>query len=529
MISSLARSPNYKWYAFATMAVGTFASVVDHGSVGVALPTIATYFRTDIPSVQWLVIGYAMTIIALLLPMGRLADLITSKRVYIIGSFVTVAGAIAAGTATQLEVLVLARIVQGTGAAMTQGTGMAIMIGAFPANERGKSIGLIMTMVGTGAVAGPALGGFLVDAFGWRSVFFATVPMMAVSIALCIAVLTGADPMRQVRGAGRSRFDWLGAFLSSSALLALLLGITNAHRSGWTSPPILAAAAAFVALLAAFIWWELRCASPMLELRLFRRRNFFLGVTANFITFTGSSAVLFLMPFYLQNVLGYRPSVAGLAVVPGAMCMAILGPLSGRLSDRFGWRKFTVAGLVMSTTGIAILSQVTAESSLLHVIPALMLTSSGMGTFYSPNSSSILSAVERESHGVISGLVNLIRNAGNVISVAVATAIVTATMGSMGYEPSLDAVRHGTAVGVGAAFTVGLKYAYLTMMGSLLTALFLSALPTHRGGAGSAFAPPTRTIAPPGNGPGTGGLNHDHHERERLRRSDPRGVSQPGR
>ena len=482
MIASLARSPQYKWYAFATLAVGTFASVVDHGSVGVALPTIATYFHTDIPSVQWLVIGYAMTIIALLLPMGRLADLITSKRVYIIGSFVTVAGAVAAGTSSDLAVLIVARIVQGTGAAMTQGTGMAIMIGAFPPHERGRAIGLIMTMVGTGAIAGPAMGGFLVDAFGWRSVFFATVPMVAVSIALCVAILNSADQQRPVRGPGRGRFDWLGAFLSSSALLALLLGITNAHRSGWTSPPILAAGIGFVVLLAGFIWWELRCVSPMLELRLFRRRNFFLGVTANYMTFIGSSAVLFLMPFYLQNVLGYRPSIAGLVVVPGAMCMAILGPVSGRLSDRFGWRKFTVAGLTMSAVGIAILSRLSADSSLFHVIPALILTSSGMGTFYSPNSSSILSAVERENHGVISALVNLIRNAGNVISVAVATAIVTATMGSLGYEPSLDAVRHGTAGGVGVAFTMGLRYAYITMVGAVLVALFLSALPTHREG-----------------------------------------------
>ncbi len=480
MISSLARSPRYKWYAFGTLAVGTFASVVDHGSVSVALPTIATRFQTDIPSVQWLVIGYAMTVIALLLPMGRLADLITSKRVYIIGSFVVIAGSVAAGTSSELSVLIASRIVQGTGAAMTQGTGMAIMIGAFPPNERGKAIGLIMTMVGTGAVAGPALGGFLVDAFGWRSVFFATVPMVAISIAMCVAVLSSADQPRPVRGPGRGGFDWLGAFLSSSALLALLLGITNAHRTGWSSPPILGAVAAFVVLIGGFIWWELRIANPMLNLRLFRRRNFFLGVTANYLMFIGSSAILFMTPFYLQNVLGYSPSVAGLCVVPGALCMATLGPLSGRLSDRYGWRKFTVTGLMLSATGIAILSQVTAESSLFQVIPGLMLTSSGMGIFYSPNSSSILSAVERESHGVISALVNLIRNAGNVVSVAVATAIVTATMGSMGYEPSLDAVRHSTDSGVAAAFTTGMRYAFFTMIGSLSVALFLSALPTHR-------------------------------------------------
>ena len=146
-----------------------------------------------------------------------------------------------------------------------------------------------------------------------------------------------------------------------------------------------------------------------------------------------------------------------------------------------------------SAAGILILSQLSDDSSLWQVIPALMLTSSGMGTFYSPNSSSILSAVERESHGVISALLNLIRNAGNVVSVAVATAIVTATMGAMGYEPSLDAVRSGGAGGVGAAFTAGLKYAYLTMMGSVLLAMLLSALPTYRGGRRPVAAAPAES------------------------------------
>ena len=284
MIASLARSPRYPWYAFAAMAIGTFASVVDHGSVGVALPTIAGHFHTDIPSVQWLVIGFAMTIIALLLPMGRLADLIGAKRVYVIGCLVFVLGSLFAGAARDLSVLILARIVQGTGAAMTQGTGMAIVIGAFPPTERGKAIGLIMTMVGTGAVAGPVAGGFLVDAFGWRAVFLATVPLVLASAAWSLLAVEDREARRRP---GAARFDWPGAALAAGALLALLLGVTNGHRAGWTSPAILAAGGGFAALLAAFIRWELRCGSPMLELRLFRRRNFAQGTAANFSDFYG--------------------------------------------------------------------------------------------------------------------------------------------------------------------------------------------------------------------------------------------------
>ncbi len=457
--------------------------MVDYGSVGVALPSIATHFGADIPTVQWVVIGFAVTVIALLLPMGRLADLIGLKRVYIMGSLVFIAGALAAGMAPSLAFLALSRVAQGVGAAMTQGTGMAIVIAAFPPSERGKAIGLIMTMVGAGAIAGPALGGALVDALGWRSVFYANIPIMALSVATGMAVLRNHREDAATGGAGRGRFDWPGAAMSSGALVLFLVAITNAHRAGWTSPLILAAGAGVVALLAVFVWWELRRPNPMLQLRFFRRRNFSLGVSANFLTFLGSSAVLFMTPFYLQNVLDYSPRVAGLAMVPGALCMALVGPLSGRLSDRYGWRKFTVGGLCFSAAGIFILSQQTEGSSLLAVVPALTLQSIGMGVFYSPNTSAALSAVGRESYGVVSGFLNLIRNAGNVISIAAATAIVTATMGSLGYEPSLDAVRGATVSGVEMAFTAGLKRAYLTMVGCVLVAMFISALPLHRAAA----------------------------------------------
>jgi EmrB/QacA subfamily drug resistance transporter len=458
------------------VAIGTFASVVDHSSVAVALPSIATYFSTDIPSVQWVVIGFAMTIIALLLPVGRLADMVGLKKVYIAGSLVLILGAIIAGASNNLVILMLSRIVQGAGAAMTQGTGMAIIIAAFPTSERGKAIGLIMTMVGAGAIAGPAVGGLLVDALGWRSVFFANVPLVVAGVVLGLAVLADQPLEQRLKRGQRRGFDWLGASLSSLALLVLLIAISNAHRIGWLSLPILAAGVSFLVLLLTFIWWEERFSSPMLDLGFFRRRTFSLGVAAAFLTFLGSSATLFMTPFYLQSVLGFSPKAAGLVVVPGAICMTLLGALSGRLSDQYGWRMFTVGGLLLTFCGISMLTRLNENSSLLLVIPALVLQASGMGVFYSPNSSSVLSAVGRDSYGVVSAFLNLVRNAGNVTSVALATAIVTATMGSLGYEPSLDAVRGGTDIGVKQAFAVGLKYAYFTMAGCLLVAMAISAL-----------------------------------------------------
>jgi EmrB/QacA subfamily drug resistance transporter len=351
---------------------------------------------------------------------------------------------------------------------MTQGTGMAIVVSAFPAGERGKAIGLIMTMVGTGAVAGPAVGGVLVDALGWRYVFFLNVPLVLLGVAASLTILQGG-PAARLR-----RFDWIGAALSATVLVALLLVISNGYKIGWYSPVILTGAAVVMSLLASFIWWELRTSDPMLDLRLFQRRTFSLGSSSAFLAFFGSSGVLFLMPFYLQGVLGYSTVKSGLVVVPAALCMAVLGPISGRLSDRYGWRPFTVGGLALSVTGMFLFSQVTVDSSLALVMPALILHSSGNGVFYSPNSSSIISAVGQEHFGVIMGLLSLIRNAANVTSVAGATAVVAVTMGSLGYEPSLEAVRAGGA-GVGEAFTQGLRYTFMGMMGILTLAMVVSA------------------------------------------------------
>ena len=469
-----ASSPNYKYWAFGAIALGLFASVVDLDAVIVALPTIAGHFNTKLPTVQWVIISYVLTISALLLPMGRLADLVGRKRVYIAGGLVFVLGAALAARSTTLVMLILSRIVQGVGGAMTEGNGMAIITSAFPANQRGKAIGLIMLIVGLGVVAGPLIGGLLVDAFGWPYVFFVNIPPVLLGIGASLAILKESRRGGGSRDSG-SQFDWLGAGLSTGALIVLLLGMTNGHKFGWTSPVILVAMLGFLALLGAFIWWELRTSNPMLNLRFFGRKTFSFGVSAAFLMFLGTSAVLFLTPFYLQGVLGFSPTTTGLIMMSGAFSMTLMGPVSGVLSDRYGWRLFTVGGLASCAAGVFLLSQLTEESSLALVMPALILTNAGNGMFYSPNASSILNSVDLETYGIVSSLVNLVRNAGNIVSLAMATAIVTATMGSLGFEPSLDAVRETTEAGVGHAFSVGLRNAYLVMMVLLLIGTAVSA------------------------------------------------------
>jgi EmrB/QacA subfamily drug resistance transporter len=448
----------------AAVGFGTFASVMTYGSINVALPTIAAHFDTDLSTVQWVVIAEALTISALLLPMGRLSDLVGRKKVYVSGLAIFVGAAVFAGLSNSIMLLILTKVVQGVGAAMTQGTGMAIVTSVFHADERGKGIGTHMSIVGAGGMAGPVLGGLIVGSLGWRWVFFINIPLGLVAMAGALLIMDRRIFFQEKRG---TRYDWLGAAMSTGALVTFLMLMTNGHRVGWGSPPIVAAMLAFAGFMATFVWWELRTPAPMLDLRLFRRRVFALGVLASFLSFLGTSSLRFLMPFYLQGVMGLRPSQVGLAMLPTAVTMTVMGPLAGRLSDRYGWRPFNVAGLTLAAIGLYTISRVTATSPLTVVIVAMVIQSAGTGLFSSPNSTSIFNAAESSKHGVVAALLTLVRNSANVSSVAVATTIVTATMASKGYGPDLGDVGIAVDAALVDAFVSGLRLLY-TVMGSLL-------------------------------------------------------------
>ena len=463
---------NYKWWAFAALAIGLFSSVAYQGSIIVALPSIVDDFGTDLPTTQWVLIGYALTISAFLLPMGRVADMVGRKTIYLIGFTLFVIGAAVAGAAPGILALISATMFQGLGAAMTQGTSMAMIIAAFPAAERGKALGLQMSVVGAGAIAGPAFGGVIIDALDWRWAFYGNMLLAVVAVLTALVVI---DSSKAGQGSADQRsFDWLGAILSTAALVSFLMGMTWGPRVGWMHPGIATALGMFASLLVAFVWWELRCPAPMMDVRLFKRRLFSLGVMAGYLSFVGMNSTRFLMPFYLQAALGFSPGKVGLTLMPAAAMMVVAGPLAGRLSDRFGVRLFTIGGMAACMSGLLLLSTLTPSSSFLWAMAGLTIQSFGMGIFFPPNNSSILSAVESSKYGVISGFLQLVRNAGNLTSIAVATAIVTATMASLGYAPSLADVSIDSDPGLITAFTSGLSLAYRTMVAFVFVAMVAS-------------------------------------------------------
>ena len=471
----IANSANYKWWVYSAVAVAMFLTVMDQTSVNIALPRIADHFGADLPTVQWITLSYVLSTSAMVMPLGRISDMMGRKRVVITGFLIFMGAAALGGTAQAFPMILVAKIIQGVGAAAIQANGMAMVIEAFPQRERGKATGMYMTIIGTGSISGPIIGGFLVSSLGWRSVFFTAIPVGFIALLAAIVVLKGRNATMQ-GGSQIASFDLGGASLSSAATISLLLVITNAHRLGLTSPYIIAGFTIAVVLIAGFIWWELRAKDPMLDLSFFRSTVFSLGVSARFLSFLGGSSVFFLMPFYLIQGLGYPANRAGLLMVPGSLSMAIMGPISGRLSDKIGTRWLTVAGMALSASAMFTFSRLTVDFSPIHVVMGMILSGCGMGMFNSTNTSAVMSSLVNPKFGIVSGFLNLTRTSANLTGVALATTIVTITMGSLGYEPSLSAMSSEEGEGVTAAFVSGVNRAYLVGAGYVLIAMVLSAI-----------------------------------------------------
>ena len=457
-LNAIVQSPNYHWWAYGAVAMGMLINVMDQSGINIALPRIAEDFSADIPTVQWISLGYTLATSAMLMPMGRLSDMIGRKRVYLYGFALFVVLAAVGGMSQTLGMLIVVKILQGMASAGVQANSMAFITEVFPDNQRGKAMGMYMAIIGSGAILGPMVGGVLVTEFGWRSIFFAGIPVSVVAMIASGLVLRGRTESQRAGRAGAS-FDWAGAALSSGALVVFLLAMTNGWKLGWFSPPIVAGFAASVVLLAGFVFWELRAREPMLDMSLFRSPVFSMAIGARFISFLGGSAIFFLMPFYLIQVLGYEARIAAFLLVPGAIGMLILGPLSGRLSDRFGTRWPATLGMVSSAAAMFTLSTVGIHSPPWHIVVGMILSGVGMGTFSSPNTSAIMGSLPRDRYGVVSGFVNLARTSANVSGVALATTLVTVTMASHGFEPNLSAIGEGGGEGVRMAFVEGLSTA----------------------------------------------------------------------
>jgi EmrB/QacA subfamily drug resistance transporter len=457
----------HKYVVFLVCVVGIFITVFDTSSSIVALPTIAHEFGTELPTAQWVIVGNGLTIAALLVPMGHLADLIGRKRVYVVGALIFALGALLASWAATIYGLIGARVFVGIGSAMTQTTAMAILVGSFEARERAKMLGLQLGAVGLGAIAGPATGGIVVGTAGWRMLFSIT----AISM-LVIAIIAQRTLRRRVKRPKSEQppFDYLGALLFATFLVGLLLTLTLGPSFGWLAPATLSGACISVLLLGAFVVVERRNVAPMMDLNLFRNAEFALGALAALVIFMGIASTRFLAPFFLQGVKGLSASAVGMLIVPAAMVTAIAAPFAGRFADRWGVRLFANIGMGITLLGFVTFTVLHTATPVWVVVTGLMVMALGMSFFSAANSALILNSVEPSAHGLAAGFVSLCRNSGNVIGIAFGTAIVTLTMDRAGYQPSLAAVDPAADPEILSAFTLGVDISS-TVLSAIVAAM----------------------------------------------------------
>ena len=422
-----------KWLILSAVSLGSLMATLDGSIVNIALPAIQDDFRIDLTTVEWVVVAYLLVVGSLLLPVGRLGEVLTFKRVYLVGFAVFTLASVCCGASPNELWLIGFRLAQGVGAAMIMAMGPAIVARTFPSSERGRALGLNGVSVSIGLSLGPALGGLLTQVATWRAIFLINAPIGLLAIAWAARVLPEERP-----GEGQT-FDVRGAVFSGVALFALLLALSEGQSWGWTSPPTLGLVAVFLALGAAFIAAERASLSPMIDLLLFRIRPFAAGLASVVVAFAGLFTATFLLPFLLEQGSGFSPLEAGLLLTPVPITMAVVAPFSGAASDRFGPRALASAGMAIMALGLLSLTQLAVDFTLPDLVWRLVLLGLGQGLFMSPNSSAVLGSVPRPRVGTASGTLAQMRVTGQALGIALSAAIVATRL-----PVHLAALRGGT-------------------------------------------------------------------------------------
>jgi len=402
-----------KWHVMIATGLGIFLGTIDSSIVNVALPTMADELRTSFAAVQWVVVAYILTLATLTLGVGRLGDMLGKKPIYTTGFAAFTFGSVLCGFAPSIGWLVAFRVAQAIGASMLFALGMAIITQAFPPSERGKALGISGALVSVGIAIGPTLGGFIVDQWSWRWIFFVNLPIGIFGTIASHRFVPNVPPP------GGQRFDYLGAAVFFSGLLSFMLGLSLAQSRGFTSAPVVSLLSVGLLALLAFIAIERRVSQPMLDLTLFRNRLLTINLVTGWMTFLAISGVFILVPFFLENTLGASPRQVGLIIAPAPMLLGLSAPISGSVSDRVGPRRVLVLGLVVLVAAYATMQLLRDDSPLWMIMIVMALGGLGMGIFQSPNNSAVMGSARAERLGVTSAMLGITRNTGQLSGVAV--------------------------------------------------------------------------------------------------------------
>ena len=457
-----------RWEILIIVVMATFMATLDGSIVNVALPVMAKALNVTIANIQWVVTSYLIIIAATILIFGRLGDIIGKTKVFKFGIALFTLGSLLCGLTSSLPILIIARVVQAIGAGGTMANSQGIITHIFPANERGKALGLTGTAVALGSLVGPALGGFIVDATSWEYIFLINVPIGIITLFYAFRLLPKGH--KEAKG----KLDGVGALLFMFAIVPLFAALGEGQSIGFTSPIILLGFLVAAVSFTAFIILEKKKKDPLLQLQIFENKLFSLSIFCGFISFVAIFCTNIIQPFYLQDVMSFSPAHTGLILMIYPLVLAVVAPASGHLSDKIGSEILTFIGLALTSLGLLLMSTLNENSTLLSMVIFIGIMSIGNGLFQSPNNSLVMSTVPKDKLGIAGSVNALIRNLGMVCGIALATTLLYNRMSSkIGYRVT-DYV-----VGRNDAFIYGMKTVYIVaavicLLGAVLTFLRLS-------------------------------------------------------
>jgi len=406
-----------KWHAMAAVGTGVFLATMDGSIINVSLPTLVRELHTEFAMVQWVVLAYLLIITSTMAGIGRIADMVGKKSIYMSGFIIFTLGSALCGFSPSVNWLIGFRVLQAFGAAMTMALGAAIVTEAFPPAERGKAMGIIGAIVSIGIVLGPALGGVILSLLSWRWIFYVNLPVGIIGTIMVQRNLPDFKP------GTRQQFDIWGALSLCSSILFLLLGLTLGQQQGFFQPLIYILLGLWLILAGLFIFIEYKVPQPMIDPKLFRNTILSVNLITGFISFVGLGGTMILLPFYLENILGFPSMRVGLLMGIIPVMLGITSPLAGTLSDRVGSRKITMTGLLILLLGFLAASTLNQHTEILGYAVRIFLVGAGIGIFLSPNNSAIMGAAPRHQLGIVSSMMAQSRTLGQTVGVAVIGAV----------------------------------------------------------------------------------------------------------
>jgi EmrB/QacA subfamily drug resistance transporter len=412
-----ARSPRTSKLILLSVCIGQTIVGLDQRALTVALPTLTSTFHTAFTTIQWTILVYDLVLIGLIITMGRLGDLFGRRRFYSIGFLIFVTASAICGLSQSAGQLIFFRALQALGGSMIAANGRAIVSVNLPPEERGRALGLTSTAFHIGFLTGPSLGGFLIDTIGWRWIFYINTPFSLWGAYLAWKVVP------ETRLGGKTAIDIPGALLLLVTNALFIYAIDQLPRIGWRHPTFLLTLSLSALALIFLLRTEAKAKTPILILSMFRTRLFSAGILSLFLVSATLSAINFLLPFFLQNLLGYSPSQVGWIIVADSVIIMIMAPIAGALSDRLGSRLLCTVGCAVVAVAQFFLATLDLHSSLIRIIFPLALWGVGWALFNAPNQSSILGAVNPDKIGAAAGMIATTARTGGAMGVALSATV----------------------------------------------------------------------------------------------------------